>query len=116
MIATRIFIFMVVLISSVHFITCPAVTGGGATKPDMNKFAVVSDKPDTTSDMLLEGKMYQSNIGQSSVLKKVGNMMSKSVNFLLWRPVKKSWKIIKDIMPIRLNIVRKNMVNGEVIN
>ncbi|XP_026806831.1 uncharacterized protein LOC113549637 [Rhopalosiphum maidis] len=117
MIATQIFISMVVLISSVHFITCPAVASGGATKPNMSQFAVVSDKPDTTPDMLLEGETHESNIGQSLVSKKVRTAMSKSVGFLLW-PVKKSWKIIKGFMPIRRNmsIVPKNMVNGEVIN
>ncbi|XP_060846572.1 uncharacterized protein LOC132926250 [Rhopalosiphum padi] len=119
MIATQIFISMVVLISSVHFITCLAVTSGGATKPNMSKFAVVSDKPDTTSDMQLGEETNQSNTGLSLVPTKVRNVVSKSVGLMFW-PVKKSWQMLKGFMPLRRNIHNNNMAkyveNGAVVN
>ncbi|CAH1724097.1 uncharacterized protein LOC114131370 [Aphis gossypii] len=113
MIATQIFCSMIVLISSVHFITCPSVSNGGATKPDMGKFAVVNNKSDTTTESQIEEKMDQSNLEKKST---IGHVISKSYSAFFW-PIKKSWNIFKGFISLPRNIFLRNKeVKGGINN
>ncbi|KAF0761071.1 ACYPI44554 protein [Aphis craccivora] len=86
------------------FIICPSVSNGGAVKPDMGKFAVVNNKPDTTMDPQIEENMDQSNLERKSTIRHV---ISKSFGVFFW-PISKSWNFFKGFIPSPRNLFSKN--------
>ncbi|XP_060878245.1 uncharacterized protein LOC132950719 isoform X2 [Metopolophium dirhodum] len=105
MIATQILIF--------KFITCPATVTGVATKPNIKLFTDVDNKPEDPTTVKEE--LNQSEPVRKSVPTKIRHVVTKSIGLFFW-PLRKSWNVIKNFIPLRKNIFAKQTATKIEIN
>lgn len=60
-------------------------------------------------------ELNKSNLVKTSIPTKINNLVSQSIGLFVW-PFRKSWKVIKKLMPLHQNIIAKQKPTWNEIN